>query len=591
MTAPIPVDVELSGPLAAAAAQAQALESRMTGRLDAKLPKFGVPGSVAVTVRAGEQRRALGVRVNGSVQPYPLGLLARSWQTIAPAEAHGFPYEQEGGDPAAADDRWVAALATKAGTNERQLVGDFAVEATVQVVTRRPQALLGDSQFSLYREAASGDGQQPEGDAEAMKFVARFLLALGVSIADKRRVGESVRALGAAGLPKEDVAEITFERLRSRAIEIHCQPGYLASIAGGDLIEKPASVHADQFSPRARAAFESVERELFEALGLRTPDVNWVPESTFGGPAVSIRINHRASPAVHAPRAGTLHVAAPPHVVRAHSDDVDAEPFFDAVHRRRFTLVPEDAADRLAATDLEAKTPVEWVATALRHESRARAGDLLGVEDVEYHMARLDEHHSDLVAAVLAEFPLADVTRILRALLREGYSIKDLLTIAERLLLYEEIELDELHDLVFDARFPVTAAMADRPRWVRQFEFVRAGIAPLAVKRRGRALDAVDVMRVDPTLERRAMDVAYKPPGTLRSWLDDDAQTRLCDAARHALEQSAPGSAPVVLTPRWARGGIREVLTTELPDLAVLSYEDLLPGTEVTTHGQLVIKQ
>jgi hypothetical protein len=586
MTSAVPIEVELSGPLAAAVVERRDVENMLAARLDPELPEFGVPGSVSVDVRAGTSRRVLRVSVNGRTQPYPLGLLARSWQCVAPTDAQGVPYAEDGGDAAAADDRWIADVGRQFAIAGGSLATQFTVEAVAQVVMRRPQALLGDPQFEAYGAGV----RQSKGGRVALdptlRRVTQFLLGLGVSVARRDEVVESVRGLLEAGLPAQDIAEATFERFRARAIEVHCQPGYLVGIAGGDPIHEPTSVHAEQFPPERREAFERVERRLFDELGLRVPDIVWAPDATLRDSSVAIKINNRASSAVSAPRAGELHVDAPADVVRRAAEDVDGVPFFDAVRRRMLAVAPDAAFDRLSETGLGVSTPVEWIAEAVRLEVRARASDILGVEDVEYHMARLDERHPDLVAAVLGMFPLGDVTRILRALVREGHSIKDLLTIVERLLLYEEVTVKELSDLVFDWRFPVTEDLVDRPAWVRQFEFVRSGIAPFAVKRSGHPLDALGVIRIGRDLEERARDVAYQPPGRLRSWLDDDEQAELCDAVRAMIEQAVPsGVTPVVTTTRWARGGIREVLGSELPDLAVLTHEDLLPGKALTPLG------
>ena len=69
-------------------------------------------------------------------------------------------------------------------------------------------------------------------------------------------------------------------------------------------------------------------------------------------------------------------------------------------------------------------------------------------------------------------------------------------------------------------------------------------------------------------------------------------QARLVDAVRSEVQKATPvarGRPPVVLCPPQIRVWVRKLIEAQLPSVAVLSYNEMIRGVEVESHGMVVL--
>src|SRR5262249_36887664 len=105
---------------------------------------------------------------------------------------------------------------------------------------------------------------------------------------------------------------------------------------------------------------------------------------------------------------------------------VEAEPVEDPTSRRALARVPEPARERLELAGLEPRAPAEVVVEHLASVARRHAPSLLGLQDVQLLLDALDARCPALVRPVLEKVPLPMLTDVLRRLLQEGVSVRNL---------------------------------------------------------------------------------------------------------------------------------------------------------------------
>ena len=191
---------------------------------------------------------------------------------------------------------------------------------------------------------------------------------------------------------------------------------------------------------------------------------------------------------------------------------------------------------------------------------RARAGDFLGLAETQRLLDELEQFAPATVRNVVPKpVSLTLLTDILRRLLEERVSIRDLRAILEALALLAATEKD-----------PLTLT-----------ELVRAQLRRALTFRLTRGETQLGVVLVDPTIEdtiRRA--IQRTPAGAFLTLAPAAARDIVTSLRRAGSEALAQGAAPVFLTQPDIRRFMRKLVETELPDAAVVSFAELLP--EVT---------
>lgn len=454
MAGSIPIVVELGAGCAplARAPRLEVFSERLGGEVDDMLARLGLAGRAAVAVGESESRRAVRVRVHGTLRPYPAGLLQRLWRVIAPDELLELAEDAPAGAPA---DAWFSEYVTRVAGNSEAPDWTLALEVVQRVVRdalwERAGCLVGEDQADAFLRGASL-AEDSAIDPAVMLVVLRGLADLAVPVVARDRLVLTLERCARKGLSLEDTFEEALVAMRPKRIEILADPDYLGTLTGGKRLDAGA-----------KAAFLSLERELLVGRGVRLPAVELVPTAKLRHGMVAVRVNGRSSPFA-----------------------VDTDPpGFDS-------LMPK-----------------------LIEEICRRAHFLLDVQEAEIRVGQLQELFPSLAEALIRRLSLGDLTRILRELLREGASTHDLKTIAELLLDFETVPADPQQYVVLDERLPLAYRPGrGRPDWRSRLEFVRRGLAyqlSAAYSRGGR----IDAIVVDPALASGAAARLNGGPGGL----------------------------------------------------------------------------
>jgi len=221
------------------------------------------------------------------------------------------------------------------------------------------------------------------------------------------------------------------------------------------------------------------------------------------------------------------------------------------------------AADRARAEagGMTVVDPASVMTTHLSEVVRRNVHELVGRQEVQELLAALGKEAPKLVEDVVpGTVSLGELVRVVRGMLREGLSIRDLRTI-----------LEAIADGA--SRSKDTAFLVEQVRR-RLFRQITARVA-----------DAAGVVRA-VTLDRVAEDTLRRSLGQSdgEATLAPDIETarRLVGALEdRAARFAAEGQPTVIIAPPDLRRPLFDFASRFVPDLSVITARELVPGTSV----------
>ena len=196
------------------------------------------------------------------------------------------------------------------------------------------------------------------------------------------------------------------------------------------------------------------------------------------------------------------------------------------------------------------------VATHVTEVIRRHAGDLLGRREVQELLDLAGKHYSKVVEELIPHLmSLGDVIKVLRSLLRENVSIRDLRTI-----------LEALADHAGPVKDPVELTELVRQRLARRIT-------------RQNLTDAGQLRAL--VLSPRAEEL-FRESGTRNARALSKLTGEIEDHTRRAVESDVP--AVLVVAPDIRRT-VAAVAQRHVPGLTVLSYREVDPSVPFVTHS------
>lgn len=218
--------------------------------------------------------------------------------------------------------------------------------------------------------------------------------------------------------------------------------------------------------------------------------------------------------------------------------------------------VPERQVAVADAASPEAVAAIVGQAHALLRE---RAADFLGLSEVQRLLDQVEELSPATVRNVVPKpVSLTLLTDVLRRLVEEKISIRDLRAILEALAVAAAIEKD-----------PLTLA-----------ELVRAQLRRAITFRLTRGVSQLGVVLIDPTIEDTVRRAVTRTTAGAFLTLPPAAARDVVASLKRASDEAGANGRPVFLTQPDIRRFMRKLIETELPAATVVSFAELLP--EVT---------
>jgi type III secretion protein V len=343
--------------------------------------------------------------------------------------------------------------------------------------------------------------------------------------------------------------ETTAERERpTRRAEPDAAPGVSPLV----LELGPGWVEGSEGARPLQEALREMRQRLERELGFRCPGVQVRSGAMLQPGGYRISVDEIPAAQGQLPPTGLL--------VRAAASDVGflaggAEVLEDPLAGRQLARVGESARPALELAGVPFLTPAQLLAEHLGAIARRHASALLGLQDVQALLDAMEARAPALVRPAMEKVPLPVLTDVLRRLLHEGVSVRNLRAVLETLA-SPGVEGD-----------PALLAERCRQSLARWISHRHAPSGPLFA------------WLVDPALEEM---LRSRLPGTGPA-LEPERVQALLEAVSEVVEEGRA----VLLASGDVRRPLRALCEGAFPDVAVLAYSELDPRLQVKPLGRL----
>ena len=227
--------------------------------------------------------------------------------------------------------------------------------------------------------------------------------------------------------------------------------------------------------------------------------------------------------------------------------------------------ITESQRERAESYGYTVVDPPSIIATHLTEVIRAHIAELLTRQDVQNLVNNLKESHGALVDELTPKLmSLGEIEKVLQNLLREGISIRDLVSIFETLADYAP----STHD---------TDILT---------EYVRQSLKRAISTRYLMQEDTTSVVTLDPKLEQEIMESVKQTENGAYITLDPDKSRAILNSTRTEIQKlEENGKQPIVVTSPIVRMYFKRMTQDVYPDLIVISYSEIEPNIELQSVG------
>lgn len=198
---------------------------------------------------------------------------------------------------------------------------------------------------------------------------------------------------------------------------------------------------------------------------------------------------------------------------------------------------------------------------------KENASEFVGLQQVQQMLDQLEGPYPASVQEVIPKLiALPELTNILRRLAEEGISLRNLPRI-----------LEVLSERAQNIKDPVELT-----------EEVRAGLSRYITHKYAGHDGTVVVYVVDRDVEEMISKAVRKTPqGSFLALAPTDTQAILAGVRAQLEGDVAAGRAPIVLTDQAVRRYLRKLVSLEMPQATVLSYQELDPALRIQPIGRI----
>ncbi|MEK6709940.1 MAG: flagellar biosynthesis protein FlhA [Nitrospinota bacterium] len=209
--------------------------------------------------------------------------------------------------------------------------------------------------------------------------------------------------------------------------------------------------------------------------------------------------------------------------------------------------------------------PATVVATHLTEMLKKHGHELLTRSEVQRLLDKVAQTHPKVVEELVPNLlSLGKAQKTLQNLVREGVSIRDMVTILEAMADY--------------------AAVSQDPDVLT--EYVRSRLARGLTHQHAGETGVVNVITLDPESERSVVGALQHTEHGSYLALDPSLADRLLRGIQGQMERFESSSTPPVLLASPAiRGHLRKFIERFIPQLAILSHNEIAPGVRIQSLG------
>ncbi len=210
--------------------------------------------------------------------------------------------------------------------------------------------------------------------------------------------------------------------------------------------------------------------------------------------------------------------------------------------------------------------PLDVMILHLSYFYRQYASEFIGIQEVRGILEFIEKSYPDLVKEVTRLVPLQKLTEIFKRLVQEQVSIKDLRTILEALSEHAQSEKDTVH----------------------LTEYVRSSLKRYISYKYSQGQSILSVYLLDPEIEDMVRGAIKQTSAGSYLALDPDSIQLILHSMRTIIVPTpVGGQPPVLLTAIDVRRFVRKLIEGEFPDMAVVSYQEIVPEIRIQPLGRV----
>jgi len=233
------------------------------------------------------------------------------------------------------------------------------------------------------------------------------------------------------------------------------------------------------------------------------------------------------------------------------------------------TWVPDDSLPQLQKLNLAAKPPVDVISEHFAEIIKRYADEIMTRQNVQSLIELVKNTNAAIVRELIPDLlSLGQVHKVLQLLVRERVSIRDLSTILERLADYAHLSRD----------INILA------------EYVRQSLARQICESYTDKDGIVTVVTIDPALEETLIGSIHQSEyGSFLAVDPTVGEKILVQISGHLRNFKRLKLKPVILGSPRLRPHFKRFTERSFPDLAVLSYNEIVPQVKVQSIGMISI--
>jgi len=249
-------------------------------------------------------------------------------------------------------------------------------------------------------------------------------------------------------------------------------------------------------------------------------------------------------------------------------EELEGTPTVEAAFGLAATWIDEKEREKAEVLGYTLVDPPTVIATHLTEIIKKYGYELMGRQQVQTLIDNVRETNPALIDEVVPKLvTVGTLQKVLANLLRENVSIRDMVTIIETLVDYSPT----VHDVDMLT------------------EYVRQSLKR-AITKRFVPENIARVITVDPTLEQMIIDNIQQTENSSYVSIEPQKLQEMFESLKTAVEKMVSlGISPIVLTAPVVRYHFKRLTDQMVPDLTVLSFNELESDVEIQTDSVVAI--
>lgn len=230
--------------------------------------------------------------------------------------------------------------------------------------------------------------------------------------------------------------------------------------------------------------------------------------------------------------------------------------------------VPRKYKGELKKANIEYMEPSELICYHVSMILKKHASEFIDLQETKYLIEKVEEKYPDLVSELQRILTIPQITDVLKRLVEEEISIRNLKAIFHNLIEWGQKEKD-----------PIALT-----------EYIRIGLKRYISYQYSGGKNLLSVYMLDRQLEETIRKSIRKTAGSSYLVLGPDVSKKILDALKQELGNiNGQRPQPVLLTSMDIRRYVKKLVEPELKYLPVLSYQELTPEISIQPLGRIQV--